>query len=86
MLVGNRVGVGSPCSPFNSQLREQVNNVLMVVSPLWRGPVNIHDFILQTRVGYWVNTNYVRRVRCVDNNVDLMRVQPHYHCARQVEP
>ncbi len=40
------VGVGeslTPLSLLNSQLREQVNNVrLVVVSPLWRGPGNIH--------------------------------------------
>ncbi len=29
-----------------SQLREQVNNVCMIVSPLWRGPGNIHGFVL----------------------------------------
>ncbi len=29
-----------------SQLREQVNNVRVVVSPLWRGAGNIHGFIL----------------------------------------
>ncbi len=33
--------------------------------------------ILLTRKGYCSNTNYVRRLRCEDNNVDLMRVQPH---------
>ncbi len=35
-----------PCSLLYSHLREQVNNLYMVVSPLWRGPDNIHDFIL----------------------------------------
>ncbi len=33
------------CSPPNSQLREQVNNVHMIVSPLWHGPGNIHGFL-----------------------------------------
>ncbi len=47
MLFGNRVGVGlAPCSLLNPQFREQVNNVRMVVSPLWRGPGNIHGFVL----------------------------------------
>ncbi len=35
----------SPCSLLYSQLREQVSNVRMVVSPLWRGLGNIHGFI-----------------------------------------
>ncbi len=40
---------------------EQVNNVYMVVNPLWRGPANIHVFILPTRIGYCSNTNCVHR-------------------------
>ncbi len=36
----------TPMLPFNSQLKEQINNVHMVVSPLWRGPSNIHGFAL----------------------------------------
>ncbi len=43
--LGNQVGVGT-CSLFYSHLREQVNNVRMVVSPLWRGPGNVHGFVL----------------------------------------
>ncbi len=31
---------------FNSQVREQVNNVRKVVSFLWRGEGNIHGFTL----------------------------------------
>ncbi len=31
---------------LSSQLMEQVNNVRMVVNPLWRGPGNIHGFVL----------------------------------------
>ncbi len=52
LLVGNRVGVGltrctiRPLLPSYAQLREQVNNVCMVVNPLWRGPGNIHGFVL----------------------------------------
>ncbi len=34
MLVGNRIGVAlTPCSLLNSQLREQLNNVRVIVSP-----------------------------------------------------
>ncbi len=29
-----------------TQLKEQINNVDMVMSPLWRGPANIQGFIL----------------------------------------
>ncbi len=31
---------------LNSLSREQVNNVRVVESPLWRGPGNIHGFVL----------------------------------------
>ncbi len=31
---------------LHSQLKEKVNNVCMVVSSMWRGPGNIHGFIL----------------------------------------
>ncbi len=31
---------------FIQNFGEQVNNVRMVVSPLWRGPGNIYGFIL----------------------------------------
>ncbi len=34
------------CSLLYSQSREQVNDVHIVVSPLWRGLGNIHGFIL----------------------------------------
>ncbi len=44
----------------------------MVASPLWREPGNIHG--------------YIRVTVCEDNNVDLMRVQPHYFRMQQVEP
>ncbi len=54
----------------------------MVVSPLWRGPDNIHGFVLDGKY-YCTNTNYDRRSRCEDNNADLMPVQPHYY---RVEP
>ncbi len=40
---------------------EQVNNAHMVVSPLWRGPANIHGFILPTRIGYCSNPNCAHR-------------------------
>ncbi len=33
---------------LNSQLREQVNNVGMVVSPLWLRPGNTHGFVLES--------------------------------------
>ncbi len=36
----------APCFLLYSQLRKQVNNAHMIVSPLWRGPDNIHGFIL----------------------------------------
>ncbi len=52
MFVGKRVGVGLIQNTMNSmllpnpQLREQVNNVRMVVSSLWRGPGSTHSFAL----------------------------------------
>ncbi len=54
MLFGNRACVGLTWSTvnrmplLNSQLREQVNNAGMVVSPLWLGPGNSHGFILES--------------------------------------
>ncbi len=46
MSIGNRVSVGLALRHLlNFQLRKQVNNVRMVVSPLRRGPGNIHGFI-----------------------------------------
>ncbi len=57
----------------NPQLREHVNNVRMAVNPLWRGPGNIHDFVLNGksyRQG-WATA------QTEENNVDLMLVQPH---------
>ncbi len=50
--LGNQVGVGltrstiNPCSLLISQVREQVNNVRMAVSPLWCRPGNTHAFTL----------------------------------------
>ncbi len=52
MLAENQVGVDltwktiNPIPLLYSQLRDQVNNIRMVVSPLWRGPGNTHGFIL----------------------------------------
>ncbi len=34
------------------------------------------------KVGYCSNTSWARRFCCEDNNVDLMRVQPHYYRVR----
>ncbi len=54
MLFGNSVCVGLTWSTvnrlplLNSQLMEQVNNVGMVVNPLWLGLGNTHGFILET--------------------------------------
>ncbi len=46
-LVEAKIGVTyALCSPLYSQLREQVKNVHMVVSPLWRVLGNIHGFFL----------------------------------------
>ncbi len=73
-------------SLLSSQLREQVINVRMVVSPLWREPYNIHGFILPTMIGYSSYTNCARRFRCEDNSVAFTNVQPHYYRVRQVEP
>ncbi len=61
----------------------------MVVSPLWHGPGNVHGSILEGksyRQGEATaqSTNYVRRFWRF--NVDLMHVQPHFYCVRQVEP
>ncbi len=36
----------TPGSLLNSQLRERVKHDRMIVSPLWRGPGNIHGFVL----------------------------------------
>ncbi len=63
----------------------------MVVSPLWRGPGNIHGFVLDGKSyrqgkGYCLNTNNDRRFRCEDNTVAFTNVQPHYYHVRQVEP
>ncbi len=66
MSVGNRVYVELleatevPHSILYSQLREQVNYVRMVVvSPLWRGPGNIHGLDLngQSHRPGWVATS-----------------------------
>ncbi len=43
--------VGNPSYLGNSQLREQVNNIRMVVNPPWRGPGNVLELNL--------NNNYV---------------------------
>ncbi len=72
-------------------LREQINNVRVVVSPLWRSPNNIHGFILDGKSYRQIqataqNTNYVHRFRYEDNNVDLIRVQLYYYRVRQVDP
>ncbi len=74
-------------------LREQVNNVrVVVVSPLWRGPGNIHGsilfewIILPTRIGYCSNVNCARRFWCEANNVAFTHMQPHFYSVRQVEP
>ncbi len=64
-----------------SQLRKQVNNVRMVVSPLLRRSGN-----RPTRIGFCSNTNGDRRFQCEDNNVVFTHVQPHLYCVRQVEP
>ncbi len=55
----------------------------MVVSPLWRGPGNIHGLVLDekilaTKIGYCSNTNGDRRFWCEDINVAFTNVQPHY--------
>ncbi len=57
----------SPCSLLYSQLRGQVNNVRMVVSPLWLLPGNITGF---NQDGFLLSGVWIKRV-------DLMRVQPH---------
>ncbi len=63
----------------------------MVVGLLWRGPGNIHGFVLDGKSYRQGLTTAqtpisVRRYRRDDNNVDLIRVQPHYYRVRQVEP
>ncbi len=50
---------------------------MVAVSPLWRGPGNIHGFILDGKS---------HRFRCEDYNVAFTHVQPHYYCVRQGEP
>ncbi len=49
----------------------------MVVSPLWRGPGNIHGFVLDGK-SYGQGWATAQKI----NNVDLMRVQPHYYRVR----
>ncbi len=56
----------------------------MVVSPLWRGPGNIHGFVLDGKS--YRQGNRLLFKHHVRNNVDLMRVQPYYYRARQVAP
>ncbi len=53
MLVRSQLSVGltrsstrGPCSPLYFVLREQVNNVRMAMSPLWRGLGNANGFLL----------------------------------------
>ncbi len=68
MLVGNRGTVGA-------QFREQV-------SSLWRGPANIHGFVLGGR-SYrqgWATA------QTLTEPVNLVCVQPHYYRVWQVEP
>ncbi len=48
-LYGEVTSVNLHCSTFYSQLRKEVNNVRMVVSPLWRGLGNIHGFVLDRK-------------------------------------
>ncbi len=84
LFVKNRVYVGLT---LYSLLREQANNVRMVVSTLWHGPGNIHGFILDgkssrlPRLGYCSSTKCDHRFRCEDNNV-----QPHNYRVQLVEP
>ncbi len=54
----------------------------MVVSPLWFGPVA--SPWMQNPTGK-DRLLLKRGFRCEDNNVDLLRVKPHYYCVRQVE-
>ncbi len=61
---------------FHSQVREQVSNVRTVVSPLWRGPGNIHGFVLPIVIPN----------KREDNGISFTHVQPRYYCMRQGEP
>ncbi len=45
-LIPVRVQSIAACSLLNSQLKKQVENACLVVSLLWSGPDNIHDFFL----------------------------------------
>ncbi len=47
----------------------------MVMSPLWCGPGKIHGFVLDDNS----NDGDIHLSWREDNNVDSMRVQPHYH-------
>ncbi len=55
MFIGNRVGAGhtrSTINPFplpDSQFREQVNSVHLVVSPLLRGLGSMNGFVLSEK-------------------------------------
>ncbi len=66
-------------------------NARIAVNLLCREAGNIHGFVLngesyQKGKATAQNTNYILRLWCEDNNIDLMRVQLHHYCVRQVEP
>ncbi len=71
MVVTNRVDVLS--LPY-SQLRQQVNNVRMEVSPLWRGPGNIHGIVLDGQF-YHLIINGAHRPQCEGSNVNFTTIE-----------
>ncbi len=82
MLVGNWVGLGLTRSTINSFAPVNISqhgnrkNVLMVVSPLWRG---LGILGLTDQAGYFSQVQQTRRCRHEDNNVAIAPVQPHYY-------
>ncbi len=56
----------------------------MVVSPLWRGPGNIHGFILDEKS--YRQGQATAQTPTDDNSVDFTHVQPLFYRMWQVEP
>ncbi len=66
----------------HSQLREQVSNVRMIVSALWRGPRNIHGFILDGKSYRQGSATVQTPTATAVSAVDFTHVQPHYYYVR----
>ncbi len=67
--------------PHYFQLGEQVDHVCMVVARTGQNP-----WIENPRHKNWLILIDQVRIRCEDNNVAFMHVQPHFYRVWQVEP